>query len=311
MALDSDQEKAAVERAAKVREDWGHPDELWQALIGAVQDGAVRNFATVADEWLSYMWCLDQYRMADAPPIGMGDPEQPYGRRMDGIYRGKGNSFATLLSLLLENRTGQAIRSRSAIKGYSQNHQVDLAWPDRRVAPIVCAESKLTGGPPYRGQRPRGAMDDWTNRRKELKFSATDLKLSRRDQTESIGHWDVWRLSAMPKTFLLWGARLGPKDNPNRMVKEVAAVVSTYLDGAGVFAWAENGEGSGYKVSALPSMPTVETIDDALWRIESEIKKAVASGAVDEQPEPSAPLDPDRLAEDLEDEDSPPTPDES
>jgi hypothetical protein len=245
------------------------------------------------------MWCLDEYRIADAPPSGMGDPSQPFGRRLDGIYRGKGNSFATLLSLLLENRTGQTIRSRSAIKGYSQNHQIDLAWPDRQVAPIVCAESKLTGGPPYRGQRARGAMDDWTNRRKELKFSATDLKLSRREQTESIGHWDVWRQSALPKAFLLWGARLTPgRDSPDRMVKEVAAIVSTYLDGAGVFAWQEKGDGSGYEAVTLPAMPTVEGIDDALWRIESEIKNSVSSGALQEEPEPSAPMDPDQLADD-------------
>lgn len=295
-------ERAAAQRAAGVQAKWGHPAELWQAIIEKVQNGAIRDFSVVGHDWLSYMWCLDQYRMADAPPAGMGDPAQPYGRRLDGIYRGKGNSFATLLSLLLENRTGQTIRSRSAIKGYSQNHQIDLAWPDRNMAPIICAESKLTGGPPYRGQRARGAMDDWTNRRKELKFSATDLKLSRRDQTESIGHWDVWRESALPKTFLLWGARLSPdRDNPDRMVKEVAAIVSTYLDGAGVFAWQENASQSGYERVALPNMPAVETIDDALWRIESEIEQAVASGVSQREPEPSAPMDPDQLAGDPSD----------
>jgi len=141
-------------------------------------------------------------------------------------------------------------------------------------------------------------MDDWTNRRKELKFSATDLKLSRRDQTESIGHWDVWRHTAMPKAFLLWGARLSPRDNPDRMAREVAAIVSTYLDGAGVFAWREHEDEGGYETVELPAMPTVEDLDVALWRIESEITKAVASGALEEEPESSAPVDPDRLAED-------------
>jgi hypothetical protein len=301
MALDKD-ELAAVKRAAEVQAQWGHPAERWQSLIGSVQNGAIRDFSAVGQEWLSYMWCLDQYRIADAPPEGMGDPGQPYDRRLDGIYRGKGNSFATLLSLLLENRTGQTIRSRSKIKGYSQNHQIDLAWPDRPVAPIVCAESKLTGGPGYRGRRARGAMDDWTNRRKELKFSATDLKLSRRDQTESIGHWDVWRESALPKAFLLWGARLSPeRDNPNRMVNELAMITSTYLDGAGVFAWQENSSGDGYERVVLPNMPSVETIDDALWRVESEINQAVSSGALQQEHESSAPMDPDQLADDLTD----------
>jgi hypothetical protein len=293
------EETEAAERAADVQAQWGHPDERWQALISEVQNGAIRDFGAVAEDWLAYMWCLDQFRIADAPPEGMGNPKQSFKGRMDGIYRGKGNTFATLLSLLLQNRTGQTIRSRSAIKGYSQNHQIDLAWPDRRIAPHVCAESKVSGGPPYRDQRARGAMDDWTNRRKELKFSATDLKLSRREQTESIGHWDVWRQSALPKTFLLWGARLSPeRDNPDRMVREVAAVLSTYLDGAGVFAWQEKPDGGGYAVVDLPAMPTVEGIDDALWRIESEIKNAVASGALHEEPAPSAPMDPDQLADD-------------
>jgi hypothetical protein len=298
MALDEVKESEAADRAAEVESRWGHPDELWNALIDKVQNAAIRDFSTVVDEWLSLMWCMDEFRIADAPPKGMGDLSKPFDQRIDGVYRGKGNQFAALLSLLLQNRTGQAIRSRSEIVGFSQKHQIDLAWPDRRVAPVVCAESKLTGGPAYRGRRARGAMDDWTNRRKELKFSATDLKLSRRDQTESIGHWDVWRQSAMPKAFLLWGARLSPRDNPDRMASEVAAIVSTYLDGAGVFAWRERKDESGYEAAELPTMPTVEDLDVALWRIESEITMAVASGALEEEPEPSAPVDPDRLAED-------------
>jgi hypothetical protein len=295
MVLVPELEEAAVERAAAVRDQWGHPEERWNGLIALIQNGAIREFASVETEWLNLMWCFDQYRIADAPPEGMGDPTQSFSQRIDGIYRGKGNLFATLLSLLLHNRTGEGIRSRSKIEGFSQLHQIDLAWPDRRVAPIVCAESKLMGGPAYRDRRARAATDDWTNRRKELKFSATDLKLGRRNQTESIGHWDVWRHSALPRTFLLWGARLSPRDNPNRMVKEVASLLSTYLDGAGISAWQENSGGSGYESVELPNMPAVESIDNALWRIESEINAAVAAGQLDEIPEPSAPLDLDQL----------------
>ena len=36
-------------------------------------------------------------------------------------------------------------------------------------------------------------MSDLSNRRKELKFAATDLKLYRRQQETSIDHWGVWR----------------------------------------------------------------------------------------------------------------------
>jgi hypothetical protein len=292
-----EREAEAAERAAAVRELWGHPQERWDALIARVQNTSVTEFEAVRDEWLALMWCLDQHRIADAPPEGMGNPELKYQGRMDGIYRGKGNWFATVLTLLLNNRTGQTLRSRSEIKGFSQNHQIDLAWPDRNEAPIVCAESKLTGGPAYRTAPGRGAMDDWTNRRRELKFSATDLKLWRRSQVEKIGHWDVWRQTALPRTFMLWAARLGPKDSPEKMVRETSAIVATYLDGAGIFAYGPV-NGGGYEPIELDLRPGVETLDVAIYRIESEIDKALASGIYKQAEASAAPVDPDTLLDD-------------
>jgi hypothetical protein len=300
MASDKAQENEALDRAREVEVAWGHPDRIWAKLIDEVQAKAVRDFTAIADQWLSFIWCLDQYRIADAPPIGMGDQTRPFNQRIEGVYRGKGNQFATLLSLLLENRTNERIRSRSRIKGFSQTHQIDLAWPVGPVVPVVCAESKLSGGPAYGNFKARGAMDDWTNRRKELKFSATDLKLSRRTQTERIGHWDVWRRSALPKTYFLWGARLSPRDNPLRMVKEIEAIVATYLDGAGIVAWQEKPGEDGYEPVSLPDVPTVETVDATLWRIETEIKEAAATRLPDGQPEMAAPIDIGRLADDDE-----------
>jgi hypothetical protein len=296
--IDPDQEQAAAERAWNLRSTIGHPGEKWEALIERVQSEAIRDFASITTDYLDLMWCLDRYRVNDAPPSGMGDLDKPYRSRMDGIYRGKGNWFAILLALLLDNRTGQKIRSRSKIEGYSQMHQIDLAWPDREVAPIVCAESKVTGGPAYRDYPQRGAMADWTNRRKELKFAATDLKLSRRDQTTRIGHWSRWRANAAPKTFMLWGARLRPQDHIEKMIRETEVLLATYLDGAGIFAWRENASADAYEVVALPDGSTVETIDVALWRIEDEITDAIASGAPNQPVELAAPMDPHQLEED-------------
>lgn len=298
MALDSQEEKAAAARAATVRDEVGHPQERWDALIERIRAEGVRDFQAVTWDFLALMWCLDQYRIADAPPEGMGKLGTRFSSRMDGVYRGKGNWFATLLSLLLDNRTGQKIRSRSRIKGFSQTHQIDLAWPDRDIAPVVCAESKVTGGPAYRGYPARGAMADWTNRRKELKFSATDLKLSRREQTTKIGHWGVWREQAAPKAFMLWGARLEPNDRIEKMIKETEALLATYLDGAGIFAWRKNDSGTAYEPVELPEGSNVEDVDLALWRIESEISKAIAAGALQEKIEPAAPVDPDQLEPD-------------
>jgi hypothetical protein len=207
----------------------------------------------------------------------MGKPGAPWRARLEGAYRGKGNWLATLLSLLLGNRTGERLRSRGSIEGFSQSHQVDLAWPDRKVAPVICAESKVTGAPGYGNTRARGAMDDWSNRRKELKFAATDLKLARRKQTEDIGHWNVWRKAALPKCFVLWAARLSPEDSIVTMVREAEAVVATYLDGAGLVAWRERKDGAGYRIvehpGKTPGLQVVE-LDDALWQIETEIKRA-------------------------------------
>ena len=101
MALNKAQEDEALDRATEVEAQWGHPDKMWTNLIGEVQDKAIRNFVDIADRWLKFIWCLDQYRIADAPPVGMGDSSKPYNQRIDGIYRGKGNQFSTLLSLLL------------------------------------------------------------------------------------------------------------------------------------------------------------------------------------------------------------------
>jgi hypothetical protein len=96
-------------------------------------------------------------------------------------------------------------------------------------------------------------LKDWSNRRKELKFAATDLKLARRQQETSIEHWGVWRQDAPPKCFFLWAARLDPgkNDSVDRMATGAQSVVNTYLDGAGVFAWKENPGRTGYEAEPL------------------------------------------------------------
>lgn len=297
-----DDEKLAAARAAEVKEQVGHPEERWNELIGRIQAQDIRSFEEICEEFLALMWCLDCYRVADAPPAGMGRADRPYKSRMDGIYRGKGHWFATLLGLLLDNRTGQKIRSISKIDGYSQKHQIDLAWPDREVAPVVCAESKVTGGPAYRRYPERRAMADWTNRRKELKFAATDLKLWRREQSSKIGHWASWRSKAAPMAFMLWGARLTDKDSVEPMMRETEALLATYLDGAGVLAWRESESKDGYVEVKLPAGSRVEGLDDALWRIESEIEDAAAAGALHEEVETAAPIDPDDLIDEPPDE---------
>ena len=235
------------------------------------------------------MWTLDRYRREEVPPARMGRPEDPADSRLNAISRGKGNWFASVVALLLENQTTQRIAPRNRVQGFSQVHQIDVAWPVRNIDPLICAETKVTGGPPYGSHNARGAMSDWTNRRKELKFAATDLKLYRRGMETRIEHWDVWRNAQPPAVFLLWAARLRPSDSIQKMVEEVRSLVDTYLDGAGVFGWREAADGSSYEMVALPPTARVSNLDDVLYRIATEIRTMAGPNN-----EPPAPVTPSR-----------------
>jgi hypothetical protein len=135
-------------------------------------------------------------------------------------------------------------------------------------------------------------MSDFSNRRKELKFAATDLKLYRRQEQTRIAHWDVWRRNEPPKTYFLWAARLEPgKDRIEALVREARILIETYLDGAGLFAWKPEGSGAGYEHVPLPSSDRVTSLDDVLYRIASEIESLV-----DEHGAPPAPVRPETTA---------------
>jgi len=220
----------------------------------------------------------------------MGGTNPQAGKRLAAVYRGKGNWFATLQALLLENQTEHRLAPRARVLGFSQAHQIDVGWPAREIDPLICLETKVTGAPASPADPARGAMADWSNRRKELKFAATDLKLFRRQNLTAINHWDVWRADTFPKTYFLWAARLRPKDNVDRMVEEAQALVKTYLEGAGIVAWREQ---DGRYVT-VPLRERISTADDVLYRIASEITKVAPPGQ-----EPPAAEIPSRRALDI------------
>ena len=261
----------------------GHPERKWDALKQRIQAERIRSFADVADEWLDVMWTLDAYRTAGQIPDGMGKTGGATGKTLAAIYRGKGNWFATLLALLLENQTSHRLAPRVRVPGFSQTHQIDVAWPVRDIDPLICLETKVTGAPATASDPARGAMADWTNRRKELKFAATDLKLFRRQHLTSINHWDVWRGSVFPKTYFLWAARLRPNDHVSKMVDEVQVLVKTYLEGAGIVAWQET-DGK-YELVPVSATHSVSTVDDVLYRVASEIQAIAPDGQAPPAPE--------------------------
>lgn len=265
--------------AALLEAEVGHPGLLWENLLARVgADPTIRTFTAIADDWFTLMWCLDRYRSAGVAPIGMGNQEASLENRLSGIYRSKGNWFATLLAQLLRNATGQEIRPRQEVQGFSQTHQIDIAWPAREDDPLVCAEAKVTGGPAYGATRARGAMSDWSNRRKELKFAATDLKLGRRRHDTQIDSWGVWRRGAPPATYILWGARLRPDDRIEGVTRQVESVVRTYLDGGGIVAWRTSSDGAGYEAVPLPADAQSLSLDEALREIKTRINQQAAPG---------------------------------
>lgn len=270
-------------RAADVERQFGHPEEKWSALKTRIQGESIKLFKDVQTDWLDVLYTLDRFRSESVVPRGMGNPKVQPAQRLAAIYRGKGNWYGDLIALLLGNWTSQRLAPRSRIEGFSQLHQIDVAWPDRTTKPIqdplICLETKLTGAPGYGSTSERKAMADWTNRRKELKFAATDLKLNRRASETTIDHWDVWRQSEKPKCYFLWGARLTSTDDVQRMVREVQALTQTYLDGAAIVAWRlAHDHYEPISVTSHSPADRVSSVDDLLRRIATEIKNLAPAG---------------------------------
>jgi hypothetical protein len=281
----TDQRPNAAALEARV----GHPGERWQILRDRVQDQAVTKFTDVEADWLGLMWSIDAFRTEGIAPRLMGREDIDDVLRLAAVYRFKGNWFATLIALLLQNRTHQPISPRTKVKGFSQNHQIDVAWPVREEDPLVCVETKVSGASATPSVTARGALADFSNRRKELKFAATDLKLNRRQQETQIEHWGVWRENAPPKTYFLWAARLRTTGRQpellSKLIDEASALRDTYLDGAGLVAWRARDDGSGYQGLKLPANARVTELDDTLYRIASEISRLTGPGGKPPDPE--------------------------
>lgn len=261
----------------------GHPEAKFEALKSKIQDDVVRKFRDIEAEFLDLIWTLDQYRAHQVVPYGMGNPKFAPSSRLEGIYRGKGNYFSTVMALILGNKTTSQLASRRDIQGFSQTHQIDIAWPARDAVPLVdpyiCAEAKLTGAPPFEENRGRGALDDWSNRRKEMKFQATDLKLYRHVAEQStIEHWDLWRRRAWPSVYSLWAARMRPNDEVQKMIDEARILTETYCDGVGIYAFRANSTGTGYEPTPLSKgvSERVTSLDNVLDLIAAQIRQIMS-----------------------------------
>ena len=275
----------------------GHPRDKFQLLCERIQLGE-KTFRAVEHGFLDVIWTLDAYRIAQVVPRDMVSQKmmnEPPDKQLEGIYRGKGNYLSTVVSLIVGQMTTSQLASRRDVMGFSQPHEIDIAWPaydmDPIVGPLICCEAKLTGAPPYPGNKGRKAMADWSNRRKELKFQATDLKLARQAANTSIHNWDLWRKSAPPRVYSLWVARMHPTDDVSKMIEEARILTETYSDGVGIYAFRENATGDGYEPTPLSKgvSARVTSLDSVLGLIAAEIKQILSEHGGQLPPPPSAP----------------------
>ncbi|PPF09986.1 hypothetical protein C5C86_13575 [Rathayibacter sp. AY1E4] len=299
---------------ARVEALVGNPAQKLLLLKERIQDEHIREFSRVEVDFLDLLWSIDTYRREHVIPrtpraVGAAVDKDETG---EGLYRSKGNWFSEIMALILGNKTTSVLASRSKIAGFSQNHQIDIAWPDRDTAvlrdPLICCEAKLTGAPGVKGGKPRGGLADWTNRRKELKFQATDLKLAR--HSTSIHNWNAWRKKADPRVYTLWAARLesvtGNHDEAKqyaRMVKEAQILTATYSDGVGIYAFKPDDLNQRYVpvTVSTDAAARVTTLDEVLDEIAGEIKERMEEhGNRVPPPRPSQPP----LAIDISDDDS-------
>jgi len=256
----------------------GNPSDKQQLLRDRIQNESVRAFRDIEVDFLDILWTIDTYRVEQVTPRARAGTRLRKGSEGgEGIYRGKGNFFSEIITLILSNKTSSPLASRSDVQGFSQLHQIDIAWPARPGKalqdPLICCEVKLTGAPGYGTTPDRKGRADWSNRRKELKFQATDLKLYRQQASTRIHHWDQWRKKAPPLVYTLWAARLSTPDEFEKMVKDAQALTATYLDGVGIYGFMKNSSGDGYVAASVSRgvSERVTSLDNVLDLIAAEI----------------------------------------
>jgi hypothetical protein len=260
----------------------GNPAEKLLALKERIQGEFIRTFKEVEADFLDLLWTVDTYRVERVVPrAAAGTKIKAVAQGGEGIYRTKGNFFSEVITAILSNKTSSQLAPRSKVQGFSQTHQIDIAWPARNskvlVDPLICCEAKLTGAPAYEDKPARKGLADWSNRRKELKFQATDLKLYRQAANTKIHNWDQWRKKAAPLVYTLWAARLEDFKELTKMVSEAQVLTATYSDGVGIFGFVVNAKGNGY-VPASPATAVAErvtSLDTVLNLIAAEIQSVM------------------------------------
>lgn len=288
----------------------GNPSEKIQTLRDRIQNENVKAFRDVETDFLDLLWTIDTYRVLQVTPRApAGTRHSRRAESGEGIYRGKGNFFSEVITLILSNKTSSPLAPRGNVQGFSQMHQIDIAWPARAGKslqdPLICCEVKLTGAPGYGTTPDRKGRADWSNRRKELKFQATDLKLYRQQESTRIQHWDQWRKKAPPLVYTLWAARLSTTNEFGKMIEDAQALTATYLDGVGIYGFITNSDSTGYVAASISRgvSERVTSLDNVLDLISAEIQDVMERND-NKVPPPVIPSSFAAAASKIEDEDS-------
>lgn len=272
-------------RAQDLVDSVGLPSEKYASIIERIRVERIEKFLDVQTMLLDWLWCVDAYRIAGVvPPDFAAGPTRTTGDALSGsFYRNRGDRFSDILTMLLRNRTSLDLAPRSRVKGFSQEHQIDIAWSptiqDVLSDPVVCCEVKILGAPGDGTKPDRNIRNDWSNRRKELKFQAADLKLFQGRDDPRIRNWDQWRTTVSPRVYTIWAGRVFSESDVAYMIDQARDLTDTYLDGVAVFPFAPRLEGQGYEPrnDGRSVRARLTNVDTVLGRIAADIEQLSGS----------------------------------
>ncbi len=204
--------------------------EAWEAFIQEVRSREGLRFATIEGDFLRMMETMNSAWVA--------------GELEEGVYRQKGNRWRDLIVELVRSRCMVTLQGRR-IQGLTDIHAVDSAYPPIGD-PVLVVEAKMLGTPAHtmpngRRKPERGGAVDLDKRLKEVKYTPVDLKLKHTGTT--VGEWDQWVKSSLPKFYSLWACYIGERERRNldAMIRKFQDLKGYYNDGVGVFFYEQSG----------------------------------------------------------------------
>lgn len=194
------------------------------------------------------------------------------------IQNGKGDFFTDLVSLVLENCSGQALYGRGKVPGLIfPYHALDASYPPAGVVEVM-VETKAAGSPKtgrnpsqkHPGGRPGSA--DLDKRVKEAGLKTIDLKAEWARTAGKgggpAGDLVTWLRRSKPLSFMFLAIRI-VDDADSRRAVEVANAANQMMDGVGLIMYEPDARGRGYM---LRKVPIHLQIDRVLSRVCTALK---------------------------------------